>query len=247
MNKKILHVVCGPSNMGSLRMALKRLNIDDDVIYNPLGLADHYLPKDFSDRELCFALASCDQIELFDEVKKFIYTDFSNYAKIVVWHGWSSDELLFLYLMSVLVDENLYRVDIRDCSSFMAKKPKTPFPYMGYVSPFDIYSNNMVSLAKPISDTDKQYYKEQWYHWVNSPFRYRFSDINTGVIQGYPDDFMDSCIIESAKKDPRISHIVGNVMTQFNTLSLWDSVIERRIKKLWENGFLDLKVFVSEK
>ena len=111
--------------MGSLRMALKRLNIDDDIIYNPLGLADHYLPKDFSDRELCFALASCDQIELFDEVKKFIYTDFSNYAKIVVWHGWSSDELLFLYLMSVLVEGNLYHVDIRDCGGIMAKKPET--------------------------------------------------------------------------------------------------------------------------
>ena len=231
--------------MGSLRMALEKLNIDDEIIYNPLGLSDHYLPKDFSDRELCFALASCDQIELFDELKKFIYTDFSNYDKVVVWHGWSSDELLFLYLMSVLVEENLYHVDIRDCGNFMAKN-KTPFPYMGYVSPFDIYSNNMVSLAKPISDTEKQYYKEQWQYWVKSPFHYRFSDIKTGIIQGYPDDFMDSCIIESAKKDPRISHIVANVMWDFYHLSLWDSVIGRRIKKLWKLGVVDLKVFVSE-
>ena len=70
------------------------------------------LAKDFSDKELCFALASHNKMNEFDHLKSFITTDFSSFDKIIVWHGWSASELLLLYLMSVLIKENLFQLTI---------------------------------------------------------------------------------------------------------------------------------------
>lgn len=150
MEKKTLHVVSSPSRKGMLRMGLGKLDFYPEVIYLPIDFSFGYIPKDFSDKELCFALASHDNVEVFDQLKEFVTTDFSQYEKVIVWHGWSAHELLLLYLMSVLVEGTLYHVDIRENNGFMerylSKDPLRIYPDMGYVSPYDIYTYDMLSI-----------------------------------------------------------------------------------------------------
>ena len=122
MKENTLHVVSGLSSKGRVAQSLGRLGIKETVTYLPTDFSFGYIPKDFSDKELCFSLASRNQIDLFYNLKEFITTDYSRYQKVIVWHGWSANDLLLLYLMSVLTEENLYPIDISD-----------QYPDMGYV------------------------------------------------------------------------------------------------------------------
>ena len=242
MEKKILHVVSCLTVSGTLRMGLREMNIKPEITYLPIDLSCGYIPKDFSDKELCFALASHGQIKIFDELKKFVTTDYSQYEKVVVWHGWSARDLLLLYLMSVIVDEKLYCIDIRESQEFMKvyqkRSPSQFFPDMDNVSPYDISQYNMISLAKQLSQKEIQSYREKWSRWANSKSPFRFSSMHTGIIEEYPESFMDESIIELAKSGLDYRRVVGNIMLKFHDLFIPDSIIMRRIFKL----FLDFKV-----
>lgn len=135
MKKKTLHVVSSLCTKGTLKMGLCKLEQKPEIAYLPIDLSFGYIPKDFSDKELCFALASHGHMEVFDQLKKFVTTDYSQYEKVIVWHGLSASELLLLYLMSVLVEGELYHVDIRD---YKGKDPSRLYSDMGYVCPGDI-------------------------------------------------------------------------------------------------------------
>lgn len=235
MKENTLHVVSGLSSRGKLLQSLGQLGIKETVMYLPTNFSFGYIPKDFSDKELCFSLASRDQIDEFDNLKKFVTIDYSAYEKVIVWHGWSANDLLLLYLMSVLTDGSIYQIDIR-----------SQYPDMGCVSVQDIIDNNMISLAKPVNKEEKQYYREQWYKWANSNSPYRFSDIHTGVIKEYPENFMDSCIIESVKETDNLFMIIGAVMTKFDHLFIPDFIIYRRILELQKDRVLRLSVTLNE-
>ena len=254
MNGKTLHAVSGLSAKATIRLGLSSIGIKDDVVHFPLDLSTGYIPKDFSDKELCFALASYNRFDYcineFDDLKNFVTTDYSAYDKIIVWHGWSAYDLLFLYFMSTLVDGKLYQIDIRDCHTFMERelsedKPRQ-YPDMGSVSPDDV--TQMVSLAKPISDAEKQYYKEQWLRWSHSLAPYRLSNIHTGIIKEYPADFMDAAIIEEAKNSPSLFRVVSKVMNRYDDfLYLNDAMVYRRIMELRNEGVLDFTVSIKNK
>ena len=249
MNGKTLHIVshltlCGTLDYG-LELSKKK---EEEVAYLPIDLSIGYIPKDFSDKELCFSLASHNQIDQYDNLKRFVTTDYSIYDKIIVWHGWSAYDLLLLYLMSVLVNGVLYKVDIRECDAFMqdhlSKHPSEQYPDMGYVSP--VYVPEMLHLAKPICDEDKQYYKEQWNKWATSRSPYRFSDIHTGVIEEYPEDFMDASIIDEARKNSRFSRITHNVFWKFGHLYISERMVIKRIMELRQKDVLELFVSIKE-
>ena len=241
MNEKILHVTSDSANAGTVSHALHNMKISEEVVHCPIDLSCGYLPKDFSDKELCFAVASQsyavttqERIELFDELKKFVSTDYSVYDKIIVWHGCSSRDLMTLYLMSVLVEGNLYHIDIRDCSTFMSIMSSTPFPGMGHVSPNLI--QEMIPLAKPVSAAEKQKYQKQWHKWIHSKHPYRLSDPQTGVIKGFPENFMDKTIYESAKTNPSIIILTSRVWKEYLHLSISPSTICARILELSQKG-----------
>ena len=235
MKENTLHVVSGLSSRGRLLQSLGLLGIKENVTYLPTDFSFGHIPKDFSDKELCFSLASRNQIDGFYNLKEFITTDYSRYQKVIVWHGWSANDLLLLYLMSVLTEENLYQIDISD-----------QYPNMGYVCIQDIIDKNMVSLAKPVSKQEQINYRNQWYKWANSNSPYRFSDIHTGVIKEYPENFMDSCIIESVKETDNLFMIIGAVMTKFDHLFIPDFIIYRRILELRQDKVLKLSVTLNE-
>ena len=231
MEKKTLHVVSSLCTKGTLKMGLCKLEQKPEIAYLPLDLSIGYIPKDFSDKELCFALASHDHMEVFEELKKFVTTDYSQYEKVIVWHGLSASELLLLYLMSVLVEGELYHVDIRD---YKGKDPSRLYPDMGYVCPGDI--SDMISLAKQLNFNAKEYCREQWYKWANSQAPYRFSNIHAGVIEEYPEDFMDDSIKEYVQKKSSFNRVVGKIMMKYDDLFIPDSIIVKRLYHLRDNG-----------
>ena len=235
MKENTLHVVSGLSSRGRLLQSLGRLGIKGTIMYIPTNFSFGYIPKDFSDKELCFSLASRDQIDEFDNLKKFVTIDFSAYEKVIVWHGWSANDLLLLYLMSVLTEENLYQIDISD-----------QYPDMGYVCIQDIIDKNMVSLAKPVSKQEQIYYRNQWDQWANSPYPYRFSDIHKGIIKEYPENFMDPYIFDAVKKSDNLFVIMGEVMSKLSRLFIPDSIIYRRIMQLQHDRVLRLSVTLNE-
>lgn len=238
MEKKVLHVVDCLANKGTLRMGLSMLGQRPEIAYLPINLSIGYIPKDFSDKELCFALASHNHMEVFEELKKFVTTDYSQYEKVIVWHGLSASELLLLYLMSVLVEGELYHVDIRDCKGLMekhlSKNLSRLYPDMGSVCPEDI--SDMISLAKQLNFNAKEYCREQWYKWANSQAPYRFSNIHAGVIEEYPEDFMDDSIKEYVQKKSSFNRVVGKIMMKYYDLYIPDSIIVRRLYHLRDNG-----------
>lgn len=249
MDKKRVHVVYGKPARGLLNHGLHLLNINDEVICLPVDFSYRHMPNDFSDIELYKASYVDGDDSIYNDFKALVTKDYTAYDRVIVWHGWGSYDLFALYLMSVIVENNLYHVDIRDCEAFMAKhlskSPTEPFPTLGHVAPYDISQNNMVSLAKPINDEEKNAYREQWYRWANSNTIYRFSDTHDGIIKAYPEDFMDEVILEMASKRSKIGSVAGLVMGEFRHLSISDSIIFYRILELGQEGKLNIKVSLS--
>ena len=249
MDKKTLHVVYGYVNRGTLNHGLHLMGIKDEVVCLPVNFSYRHMPKDFSEIELYKASFVEGDDRIYNDLKALITKDLTAYERIIVWHGWGSADLFALYLMSVIVDDNLYHVDIMDSKGFMEKHlstyPSILYPDVGYVSAYDVYEYDMVSLAKPISDEEKNGYIEEWYKWAYSNTIYRFSDTHDGIIKAYPADFMDAAILEVANKASKIAHVAGYVMFKFDHLSIPDIIIFERINELGREGKLNFRVSLT--
>ena len=236
METKTLHVVSGSSAKVTLEMG----KVKDDIVFLPINLSCTYIPRDFSDRELCFALASQNHLNMFDQLKEFLTMDYSVYDRIIVWHGWAASDLLLLYLMSTLIEDNLYQITITDYPVFKKRHESAPYVGMGWVCPMDVIE--MMSYIKPISKSDLKKYKELWNHWKETKTPYRFSDIHTGIIKEYPADFMDSTINDIVNQETQISRVVGLVMGKFLELPIPDYMILNRLMDLWYMGKCRLEI-----
>ena len=247
MEKKTLHIVSSLSIKAVVRVGLDELDIYPEISFLPINFSFGYIPKDFSDKELCFALASHNQMEAFDQLKDFVTTVYSQYEKVIVWHGWSAQELLMLYLMSVLTYDNLYHIDITSCAEFMKKQNSWPYVDMWCVCPGDIKDFSMLSLAKKVMGTEKTEYIGQWNRWKASTKPYRFSSAETGIIEEYPADFMDDTIIKYAKEGRVLGALMAKVFQEYYNLFISDSIILKRIRELYREHKLNLTVSIREK
>ena len=244
MEKKTLHIVSSLSIKAVVRVGLDNLDIYPEISYLPINFSFGYIPKDFSDKELCFALASHNQMEAFDQLKDFVTTVYSQYEKVIVWHGWSAQELLMLYLMSVLTYDNLYHIDITSCAEFMKKQNSWPYVDMGCVCPDDIKTFSMLSLAKKVMGTEKTEYIGQWNRWKASTKPYRFISAETGIIEEYPADFMDDTIIKYAKEGRVLGALMAKVFQEYYNLFISTSIILKRICELYWEHKLDFTVSI---
>lgn len=247
MEKKTLHIVSSLSIKAVVRVGLDKLDIYPEISYLPINFSFGYIPKDFSDKELCFALASHNQMEAFDQLKDFVTTVYSQYEKVIVWHGGSANDLLLLYLMSILTDDNLYHIDITSCAEFMKKQNSWPYVDMGCVCPDDIKTFSMLSLAKKVMGAEKTEYINQWNHWKASTKPYRFSSAETGIIEEYPADFMDDTIIKYAKEGRVLGALMAKVFQEYYNLFISTSIILKRIRELYREHKLDLIVSIRKK
>ena len=176
MKEKILHVVSSACYKGTLKQAFYRMGIEDEVIYLPVDFSCNYIPKDFTDAELMLAVMSIetdlltlhDKEKILCELKTFVIRDYSSYDKVYVWHGGSANDLLLLYLMSILTDDNLYHIDITSCAEFMKKQNSWPYVDMGCVCPDDIKTFSMLSLAKKVMGINGIIGKPQLSHIVSA-------------------------------------------------------------------------------
>ncbi len=244
MEKKTLHIVSSLSIKAVVRVGLDELDIYPEISYLPINFSFGYIPKDFSDKELCFALASHNQMEAFDQLKDFVTTVYSQYEKVIVWHGWSAQELLMLYMMSVLTYDNLYHIDVTTCADIMKKHGSLPYLDMSYICPGDIKDFSMLSLAKKVMGIEKTKYINQWNHWKASTKPYRFSSAETGIIEEYPADFMDDTIIKYAKEGRVLGALMVKVFEDFDNLFISDSIILKRICELYWEHKLDFTVSI---
>ncbi len=247
MEKKTLHIVSSLSIKAVVRVGLDKLDIYPEISYLPINFSFGYIPKDFSDKELCFALASHNQMEAFDQLKDFVTTVYSQYEKVIVWHGGSANDLLLLYLMSILTDDNLYHIDITSCAEFMKKQNSWPYVDMGCVCPDDIKTFSMLSLAKKVMGAEKTEYINQWNHWKASTKPYRFSSAETGIIEEYPADFMDDTIIKYAKEGRVLGALMAKVFQEYYNLFISTSIILKRIRELYWEHKLDFTVSIRKK
>lgn len=236
MKNKILHVVS--SHSATIKIGFDIINIKDEISCFPINLSFGYLPKDFSDKEIAFCLAShhlfsTQYIKCFEEFKQFISTDYSVYDKVIVWHGGLASDLLLLYLVSVLVKEKLYQIDIRDCVALFKKISSKPFCGIGFICPEDISLYNLISLAKPLSKETMHHCKEKWFKWTNNNSMVRLNDITTGEIKTYPENFVDDLIIEAARKNLNLGNFSGFIALKTGRdIGLYDYIILSRISHL---------------
>ncbi len=257
MKERTLHVVSDLFVRSSLICGFCEMNLQEEVTCLPINLSFGYLPKDFSDKELGFAMASRTSYEsfrtynkLFGKLKQFLSNDYSIYDKIIVWHGNSASDLLLLYLMSVIVKENLYQIDIGDCAGFIEKHRRLVPIDMKYVSPKDIAQYNMIALTKPLSEEQLQYCRKQWHRWKKSKSSFRFYDVKAGDIRAFSESFMDDCIIETARTHPDsgpfafIAYVMDNCRDRFS-VSVPDAAIVKRIHYLICRHKLDVPILAK--
>ena len=255
MKEKTLHVVSSACYRGTLKQAFYGMGIEDEVICLLVDFSCNYIPKDFSDAELMLAVMSIetdrltvqDKEEIFYDLKTFVTTDYSSYDKVYVWHGWSADDLLLLYLMSILTDDNLYHIDITSCAEFMKEHSSWPYLSMGSVALGDINTFSMLSLAKKVMGAEKIEYINQWNRWKSSTKPYRFSNAQTGIIEEYPADFMDDTIIKYARDGYVLGILMAKVFQEFDHLFISSSIILKRIRELYCEHKLDFIVSIREK
>ena len=257
LQKRTLHVVSNIFARSSLICGFCEMNLHEEVTCLPINLSFGYLPKDFSDKELCMALASHTSYESFrtyskrlGKLKQFFSTDYSVYDKIIVWHGNSASDLLLLYLMSAIVKEKLYHIDIKECVGFMNSHRRfTPID-MKNVRPKDIAQYNMLSLVEPLDEEKLQYCRKQWHRWKKNKSLFRFYDAETGDIKAYSDDFMDNCILETAKKHPDsgpfafVAYVMANCQERFS-VSVSDTAIKKRIHHLILGHKLEVSILAK--
>ena len=250
MKEKVLHIVDGPSS----RWVLQVGKITDEIFAFPLYLSFGPIPKDFSDQELCYSMMTLYNwpnpdrfFEEFSKLKRMVKLDYSSYDKVVVWHGGEAHELLVLYMMAVLTDNNLYHVDIRDCSEFMGKMEYIPNPYMEDVSPSDISTFNMASNMKKVSPQENEEYRKMWHEWTKSKAPYRFTSLVSDCIKEYTGDFMDETILDVIEEEMDQRRIIGSVMGRFmmKNMRIPDAVIHNRIMELVLDGKINRSVLLS--
>ena len=102
----------------------------------------------------------------------------------------------------------------------------------------------MLSLAKPLNNDEKFDCRVQWSGWLKTSSYYRFSSIYNGVIEEYPEDFMDDSIKEYVQKKSSFNRVVGKIMMKYHDLFIPDSIIVKRLYQLRDDG--EILLYISK-
>ena len=233
MKENVLHIVRG--NPYSIREGLAQKGIQANIVSFPSFFECGYLPKDLSEKELSFHLQSLrlrpdDFRRVFNELKVFISEDYSKYNKVVIWHGNHANELLMLYFICSFINARLYHVDITSVQVYGCDG-------LNSISINDLSPNNVAQedwfndVMKPISENEKQEYKELWNQWVNTEEGFRRYNKLLGNIERLPYNFMDEDIYTLLQNETMLSLIVAKLHCKFDDFG--DKVIRDRVIEYW--------------
>lgn len=235
MKENILHIVAGYGY--TLNRGLSMQGINANIVTFPSMFEEGYLPKDLSDKELCFYLQSLnlspDEFrQRFDELKQFVSYDYTMLDKVVIWHGNHVNELMLLFFMCHLTDAKLFHIDMTLGGINGLEKENSIG--LGHFSPNDIAKVNwMNDVMKPISIQEKNEFALLWRHWVNIGGFYRRYNKSINNIEILPDTFMDTEIHNQLQKESRFGLIIARLMGKFEDFG--DKIISDRLLSFWHS------------
>lgn len=202
-----------------------------------------YLPKDLSDKELCFHLQSLNLSpkefrQRFADLKQFVSCDYTVFDKVIIWYGNHVNELMLLYFMCNLTDANLFHIDIT--LGGIKGIEKINSIGLGQFSPNDIAKVNWIKdVMKPISIQEKNEFALLWRHWVNIDGFYRRYNKSINNIEILSDTFMDTEIHNQLQKESRFELIIARLMGKFEDFG--DKIISDRLLSFWFSRCNDLE------
>ena len=196
MNKKILHIV-GSDAAKERVFQLINSSKNEQLEVCPTYLSYGILPKNYTRKQLAATAASLQKYDCTDYLYKFVHRDFSDYDKVIVWHGRDAGELLLLYWMADLTKDNLYEIDVADCEEIFQKFIRTSlyqFPVIS-VTGLDIEEmkrhNLLGKYLKKVSKEQHDQYKSNWKFWRNTPSLLRVCRDNNWVIDSIDEELIE--------------------------------------------------------
>lgn len=149
-------------------------NRRDEIEVCPVVFSIGILPKTYEKKEL-EDTAEFLRIYSYYSLYEFVHKDYSAYDKVIVWHGRTASELLLLYMMADLAQDNLYEIDLADNEElFSYFKKHSSYHYPVITTDFleaehmDKY-DWLNAYLKKVSAKQHEKYRNGWEHWRNTP------------------------------------------------------------------------------
>lgn len=231
---RTIHITPGISAYYTISKALPQDSYDD-IIYCPVDLSVSPLPNDYSDRELFKTIAHSKNVLMFDKLKAFIHYDFSKYDRVVVWHGDISFEMLILYLLSDLVEENkLYEIDLTKSKFMKSLSTKRNWTaYMGEISINDIINADLLSQIQMIPAEKFLEFKKEWNTWRKTKCDYILNN-QYGKLKAYRNSLIDKAILQEVNEGMELRKLSSRVYRSLERYGLSERVIIDRIYQLYD-------------
>lgn len=225
---RTLHLIHGPSNCGSLKIALCGAAEEPyDVWYYPLPLSCFSLPRSTSENELERVNREYRKNRPYyrfgKEIKEFLNPDLSKYDRVVVW--WSNrfnpSTHLILHLVCRFYPE---------CNLFQRQYDVYELDDLNGIS----YPGGM----KPITPEERANYAAQYDELVKNDTHLRmYADKGHTQIASFPEDYYDQEILSLCKAKISLNRLIGEMMGRF---VLEQNFIEERIILLHQSGKLEV-------
>lgn len=241
---KSIHIVNGNSAAGSLKFVLKKEKIDDtNKVYcfndflstGPLfqinTSSGQQKRNSYTSKLINKVDSNYPLNEIIDDISDFIRFKFSDYDKVIVWHGNNAPERILKFLCCKFTDnKNLYEVDI---STFQTSG-KIPWA-VGECTPETI-ETLLINSSKKIFKQDYVECNQKWDQINKSESNLRI--LNLGNIEDVSENFFDQMILEQCTNEfiPALK-IVGKALGKSKQL-IGDTFIVYRLFHLIETKSL---------
>ena len=193
MNKKILHIV--DSDAAKERVfQLINSSENEQIEVCPTYLSYGILPKNYTKKQLAATAASLQKYNWTDDLYKFVHRDYSVYDKVIVWHGRHAGELLLLYWMADLTNDNLYEIDVADCKEVFEEFKRTslyhfPVIFVGALEIEEMERHDWLGkYLKKVGEEQHSQYKSNWSYWRKTPSLLRVCRDNNWVIDSVDEE-----------------------------------------------------------
>lgn len=260
MNKKILHIV--DSDAAKERVfQLINSSENEQIEVCPTYLSYGILPKNYTKKQLAATAASLQKYNWTDDLYKFVHRDYSVYDKVIVWHGRHAGELLLLYWMADLTNDNLYEIDVADCKEVFEEFKRTslyhfPVIFVGALEIEEMERHDWLGkYLKKVGEEQHSQYKSNWSYWRKTPSLLRVCRDNNWVIDSVDEeqivkmmhDIMNSDYYHKlpdwVKYAVLLSIITYDLYVDFSYLFVCEKIADlvlRNNKELTEKGLVDL-------
>jgi len=232
---KTLHIVSGMNAAGTMKLCFQTYELNDDILSFETGLTYGPIFRDFSDEELKKRSKYIDEFysepffypDTYKGLHNFIKYDFSIYDKIVVWHGKNVDEMILLYMVSALINVDIYEADITELYDLFSRLKSGGFPLaLGHCSPDNM--RIMYDKIKPIPCELKQQYALEWDKWSKSDSELRILGDNNTILEVGEDYFDEFILSKCSDEYTSAARVIGHCFAYSGQL-IGDTFLFKRV------------------